>query len=153
MAPVADAVVFCHVLRQNFRYKRWYNAQKTGRERMDWVSLLSIRSCPITDFTWQTGKLSQIQQTHIYDKKHPLSKISSNVANLPLYYGEGKLGAAFGYIVSFKMESNYHRRIELPVYENSICISFPDKKFSRFRGDLYVEDDLLGTKWWIFCKY
>jgi hypothetical protein len=79
-------------------------------------------------------------------KRHPLPKISSNVANLPLYYDEGELGEVFGYIISFKMESDYHRRIELPVYENSICTSFPDDRFTGFRGYLYVEEDLPGTK-------
>ena len=58
-------------------------------------------------------------------KRHPLPKISSNVANLPLYYDESEYGEVFGYIISFKMESDYQSRIELPVYENSICGSFP----------------------------
>jgi len=65
---------------------------------------------------------------------------------LPLYYDEGEFGAMFGYIISFKMESAYHRRIELPVYENSICTTFPDNKFAGYRGYLYVEDDLQSTK-------
>ena len=79
-------------------------------------------------------------------KRHPLPKISSNVANLPLYYDEGELGTVLGYIISFKMESDYHRRIVLPVFENSICTSFPDEKFTGFRGYLYAEEDLPGTK-------
>ena len=79
-------------------------------------------------------------------KRHPVPKISSKVANLPLYYDEGELGEALGYIISFKMESDYHRRIVLPVYENSICTAFPDIKFNGFRGYLYAEEDLLGSK-------
>ena len=79
-------------------------------------------------------------------KRHPLPKISSKVANLPLYYDEGKLGAELGYIISFKMKSDYHRRIVLPVFENSICTAFPDKNFTGYRGFLYTEEDRSGTK-------
>ena len=75
-------------------------------------------------------------------KQHPLPKVNPNVLNLPLYYDEGELGEVFGYMISFKMEPNYQRRIQLPVYENSICTTFPDKKFTGFRGYLYEEADL-----------
>ena len=79
-------------------------------------------------------------------KKHPLLKVSSKVFNLPLFYDKGSIGEQVGYIISFSVASDYHRRIVLPVFENSISISFPDEKFTGFRGYLYVEDDLPGTK-------
>jgi hypothetical protein len=47
MAPVADAVVFCHVLRQNFRYKRWYNAKKPGMNEWGEYFYSFTRSCPV----------------------------------------------------------------------------------------------------------
>ena len=79
-------------------------------------------------------------------KKHPLLKVSSKVFNLPLFYDKGAIGEQVGYLISFSVASDYHRRIVLPVFENIISISFPDAKFTGFRGYLYVEDDLPGTK-------
>ena len=79
-------------------------------------------------------------------KKHPLPKVSSKVFNFPLFYDKGEIGARLRYIISFRVASDYHRRIVLPVFESSISTSFPDTKFTGFRGYLYVEDDLPGTK-------
>ena len=56
-------------------------------------------------------------------KKHPLPKVSSKVFNFPLFYDKGEIGARLRYIISFRVASDYHRRIVLPVFESSISTS------------------------------